>query len=131
MKKMLKKRTGAVTIRPDDYQRRKAEHMRRMHSKKKRKKKQKRQSVSGKLCISCMVLVLTLIMTTQIVRLHHKDQEYQQKLEQLQSQLEEEQQRSDELADMEDYIGTDEYYEDMARTRLGMVFQDEILFKQK
>lgn len=96
-----------------------------------RRKKKKKQARTGKICISCMVLVLTLIMSVQIVRLYHKDQEYQQQEKQLESQLNEEQQRSEELEQQQEYVGTDQYVEDMARTRLGMVYPDEILFKEQ
>ena len=45
-----------------------------MRSKKRRKKK----SRSGRVCISCIALVVTVILSFQIVRLYHQDQGYQQ-----------------------------------------------------
>ncbi len=96
-----------------------------------RNKRKKRQSRTGKICISFMVLVLTLILSVQIVRLYHKDQTYRAQQEELEAQLEEEEERAAELEEEEAYVGTDEYVEDVARSRLGMVYEDEILFKEE
>ncbi|MCD8300139.1 MAG: septum formation initiator family protein [Clostridiales bacterium] len=85
----------------------------------------------GKLCISCMVLVLIGILSFQIVKLYHKDQAYEAQQEELQAELDAEEQRTEELEAEQDYVGTDEYVEDMARSKLGMVYPDEILFKEE
>lgn len=98
-----------------------------MHSKKRKKKK---KTGSGKICISCIALAVTAILSVQIVRLHHVDQGYQQEQQELEAQLEDEQQRSEDLEKQQEYVGTDQYVEDVARSKLGMVYQDEILFKE-
>ncbi len=95
------------------------------------KRRKKRQSRAGRICVSFMVLALTAILSVQIVRLYHKDQSYQEQEAQLQAQLEEEQQRAEDLEEQEEYIGSDEYVEDMARTKLGMVYEDEIQFREE
>ncbi|MCD7982417.1 MAG: septum formation initiator family protein [Clostridiales bacterium] len=97
-----------------------------MHNRRKRRK-----SRAGRICVSFMVLALTAILSVQIVRLYQKDQSYQEQEAQLQAQLEEEQQRAEDLEEQEAYIGSDEYVEDMARTKLGMVYEDEILFREE
>ncbi len=78
-----------------------------------------------------MVLVLTLIMSVQIVRLYHKDQDYQKQQQELQAQLDEEKQRAEDLEARQEYVGTDQYVEDVARQKLGMVYPDEIVFKEE
>lgn len=95
------------------------------------KKKKKKQNRMGKRCIIGMVLALTLIMSVQIVRLHEKNSDYKQQEEELKAKLEEEQQRSEELQEQEAYVGSDEYVEDTARSRLGMSYEDEIIFKEQ
>ncbi|MCD8109711.1 MAG: septum formation initiator family protein [Clostridiales bacterium] len=97
-----------------------------MHSRRK-----KRQSRAGRVCISFMVLALTAILSVQIVRLYHKDQSYQEQEAQLEAQLSDEQERAAELEAQEEYVGSDEYVEDIARSKLGMVYEDEILFKEQ
>ncbi len=101
--------------------------MRRDSSRKRKKKK----SRTGKICISCMVLVLTGILSIQIVRLYHRDEDYLERQEQLAAELAEEEQRAEDLQQQEEYIGSDEYVEEIARTKLGMVYPDEILFKEE
>ncbi|MCD8216529.1 MAG: septum formation initiator family protein [Clostridiales bacterium] len=95
------------------------------------RRKKKRRANTGRICISCMVLVLTLILSVQIVRLYHKDQSLQAQQEELEAQKTEEEQRAADLEEEEEYVGTDEYVEDVARSKLGMVYEDEILFKEE
>ncbi len=91
----------------------------------------KKRSRTGKICISLMVVMLIGILSFQIVNLYHKDQAYEEQQSQLEAELEEEQQRTEDLEAEQEYVGTDEYVEDMARSKLGMVYPDEILFKEE
>ncbi len=94
-------------------------------------KKIRRKAGTGKICISCMVLILTGILSFQIVRLYQQDAAYQERKEQLAEELTEEEERTEELRQKESYVGTDAYVEEVARTKLGMVYPDEILFKEE
>ncbi len=94
-------------------------------------KSKKRRAGTGKILITIMVIVLAFILFFQIVRLHNKDLAYQEQEEQLTAELEEEEQRAEDLKEQESYIGTDAYVEEVARTKLGMVYPDEILFKEE
>lgn len=49
---------------------------------------------------------------------------------QLEQQLKYEQQRADAVDDLAEKAGTDEYYEAVARNKLGMIKKDEIIFKE-
>ncbi len=51
--------------------------------------------------------------------------------EQLQAQLDEEKEREEELKQKEDYVGSKEYIEDEAKAKLGMAYDNEIIFKEK
>ncbi len=95
------------------------------------KGRRKRRSGTGKICISCMVVILAGILSFQIVRLYNRDEEYLKQEEQLSEQLAYEEQRAEDLERQQEYIGSDEYVEDVARAKLGMVYPDEILFKEK
>ncbi len=94
-------------------------------------KSKKRRAGTGKALITLMVIVLAVILTFQIVRLNNKNQAYQEQEELLSAQLDEEEQRAEDLKEQEAYIGTDAYVEEVARTKLGMVYPDEILFKEE
>lgn len=54
---------------------------------------------------------------------------YNTRLEKLDEQLEEERQRTQEIDDLKDYMKTDEYAEQVAREKLGLVKGNEIIFK--
>ena len=95
------------------------------------KRRKKKQNRAGKICISCMVLVLIMILSVQIVRLYGKNEEYKMQQKQLEAQLEEENQRAKDLQEQEKYVGSDEYVEDTAKSKLGMAYKDEIVFKEK
>ena len=97
------------------------------------RRKYKNQNRGGKICISCMVVVLTLILSVQIVRLYEKNEQYKIQQEQLQAQLEEEEARSEALKEQEEQLLSNEeaYVEDVARGRLGMSKKNEIVFKEQ
>ncbi len=95
------------------------------------KVRKKRRPRRGKICISCMVVILAGILSFQIVRLHNRDEEYLSQQEQLAEQLAYEEQRAEDLERQQEYVGSDEYIEDVARAKLGMVYPDEILFKEE
>ena len=78
-----------------------------------------------------MVVVLIMVLSVQIVHLHGKNQDYRAQQKELEAQLEQEQQRAQDLKEEEDYVGSDQYVEDTARSKLGMAHKDEIVFKEK
>lgn len=97
----------------------------------KMRQRKKKQNRTGKICISCMVLVLTLIMSVQIVHLYGVNEGYKQEEKAKQAQLKDEQDRAQELKDKEAYVGSDQYVVDTAKSKLGMTYPDEIVFKEK
>lgn len=54
---------------------------------------------------------------------------YSQKESELQSQLDEESERAEEIEDYSRYVDSDEFAEKMAREKFGLVKEDEIVFK--
>ena len=44
---------------------------------------------------------------------------------------EEETEREGKLSDYEEYIDSQEYVEDTARSKLGLIYDDEIIFREK
>lgn len=96
-----------------------------------RRKPRKVRNRVGKLCVSFMVLALVLILSVQIVHLYEKNESYKAQEAQLQAQLEAETERSEQLKEKEAYVGSQEYIEDVAKTKLGMTYDNEIVFKEK
>ena len=97
----------------------------------KMKQKKKSKNRTGRVCISCMVLVLTLIMSVQIAHLYGVNEGYKKEEKAKQAQLKDEQDRASELQEKEAYVGSDQYVIDTAKSKLGMTFPDEIVFKEK
>ena len=87
----------------------------------KMKQRKKSKNRTGKICISCMVVVLTLIMSVQIGHLYQVNEGYKQ----------DEKTKHAELQEKEAYVGSDQYIVDTAKSKLGMTYPDEIVFKEK
>jgi cell division protein DivIC len=91
----------------------------------------KKKNKTGRMSIACILMVLLLFMSVQIIKLYQKDQEYIAREADLTTQFEQETERADQLSDYEKYIGSQEYVEDTAKSKLGMVYDHEIIFKEK
>ena len=67
----------------------------------------------------------------QICKLKQKDSDYQAKEAELQQEKQDETQRSSELDDLEEYMKSSQYIEDVAKSKLGLTYKNEIIFKEK
>jgi cell division protein DivIC len=94
-------------------------------------RRQKKKNKAGRASIACIVICLLAVMSVQVVRLYNKNQEYAAKEAQLNQQLEEETERENEIAAYEQYIGSQDYVEDTAKSKLGLVYDNEMIFKEK
>ncbi len=47
----------------------------------------------------------------------------------LEEQIEEEKARTKEIEELSEYVGTDEYVEDVAKEKLGLIHENETIFK--
>ena len=63
------------------------------------------------------------------ISLHAKNKEYMAQEAELEAQIEAETNRAEEIDELEKYVGTDEYVEDVAKEKLGLVYPNEILFE--
>jgi cell division protein DivIC len=94
------------------------------------RRKRKRRS-SGTVGITVIVLAFMAVMMVQIVNIKAKDAEYEAKENELLQQYEEETQRSTEIDELETYMDSSEYIEEVAKTKLGLTYKNEIIFKEK
>jgi len=81
--------------------------------------------------ITVIVLIMIGVMSVQIVDLYEKDQKYSLQEQELEKEKQAELVREKELEEYEKYTQTQEYIEDMAKSRLGLVYEDEIVFKEE
>ena len=86
---------------------------------------------TGKLCVTLIVLAMIGVMSVQIVNLYKKDQQLIEQENILKEQKKEELARQKEIEDIEAYTQTQEFIEDTAKSKLGLVYRDEIIFKEK
>ena len=89
-----------------------------------------KQNRLAKLSISCMVCLLVVLMSTQIVKLYNKNQELIEKESAFEQQKLEEEARSKELEALEKSMDSKEYIEKEAH-RYGLFYDDEIIYREK
>jgi cell division protein DivIC len=93
------------------------------------RKGRKKRHNAGTISVVVIVLGFLLIMSVQIYKLKQKDDLYAEREENLMQQIADEQERASELEEMDLYTQSIEYIKDMAN-RLGLVFDNEIIFKE-
>jgi cell division protein DivIC len=76
------------------------------------------------------VVILMAVLFLQSSRLEKRIQAGDQQISELESKTEEENQRTDEIKQLQKYMQSDEYKEQVAKDKLGMVKDGEIIFKE-
>ena len=82
-------------------------------------------------CISAVILLLVAVISVSSISLQAKNKSYIAKEQELAEQIEAEKARAEEMAELESYVGTSEYVEDVAKDKLGMAYENEIIFKAR
>lgn len=90
----------------------------------------KKQNRMAKLSITCMVLMLIGMMSTQIIKLYQKNEELALREKTYEEQKQEELARQQELAELEKTMQSQEYIEQEAH-RYGLFYEDEIIFRER
>lgn len=94
------------------------------------RRRRKDDNRAGKICISLILIAFMAAMSVQIARTYEKDQEYMARQAELEAQLEAQEARQQELRQYESYTQTPEYVEDIAKSKLGLAYENEIIFKE-
>ena len=92
----------------------------------KRKKRVNRLGMTG-ICI--VLITFTCILSVKTVQLKDKRKGYQSRIEVLQGQIGKEEDYAAQLEEKRIYVQTKQYVEEMAREKLGLVNEDELLIK--
>lgn len=92
-----------------------------------RKRRQNRMSM---LLVTMVVVMIIVVVSISSVQLKAKNQEQQQTMENLSTQIAEEEKRSEEIEDYRKYTQTKKYAEEVAKEKLGLVYEGEIIFKE-
>lgn len=81
--------------------------------------------------IPFMVIAVVFVLGFQLMGLYTKLSDYKSREAALTKELEDAMTTKEELTDYEAYTKTDEYIQNLARTKLGLVKENEIIFKEK
>ena len=95
-----------------------------------RKKKAEKKRRTTELSITIVLCLLVGVLTVKGISLQQKVNANASRISSPNSQIAKEKQRTDEIDDLKEYMQTDEYIEKTAREKLGMVKDNEILFKE-
>lgn len=97
----------------------------------KTKSRMKRDRRSHMVTWGILLIALAVFAVSSIagLQLKQKNQSYQAREKALQEEIEKEEERSEEIEDLEAYTKTKKYVEDVAKDKLGLVYEDEIIFK--
>ena len=80
--------------------------------------------------ITSVVCLLMVILLVQGQRLNAQASATEQRMAELEQQIEDENQRTQEIGDLEEYMQSDEYLEKVAKDKLGLIKDGEIIFKE-
>lgn len=100
-------------------------------SRRRRQKKRIQRHKRSVLAVSAVILLLVVVVSASSMTLRARDKSYQAQEMELKEQIKEEKARKAEIKELEKYVGTDEYVEDVAKDKLGLVHENEIIFKAK
>ncbi|MBQ0028110.1 MAG: septum formation initiator family protein [Lachnospiraceae bacterium] len=92
------------------------------------KKRQNRVSV---ILIAIVVFLLLIVVSVGKYNIKQKKAEYDKREQVLREQIAEEEERSQEIDEYEKYTKTKKYAEEIAKEQLGLVKDDEIIFKEE
>ncbi|MCR5374344.1 MAG: septum formation initiator family protein [Lachnospiraceae bacterium] len=92
-----------------------------------RKKSKKRQSH----VVTITLLLLLIVLGFNMVKLYSKNRALEKQEKYYSDAIEDEMERSENLTEYEKFTKTIEFIEKMAREKLGLVFGNEIIFKEE
>ena len=98
--------------------------MKKVQGKRARAKRQLQHKLSM-YAIAAVIIVLIATLSVASSSLLAKNKEYIAQ----EAQIQAEENRAEEIDELEEYVGTEEYVEDVAKEKLGLVYPNEILFE--
>ncbi|MCR5509181.1 MAG: septum formation initiator family protein [Lachnospiraceae bacterium] len=91
--------------------------------------KKRRQNRLGMMLVAFVVAMLFIVMSISMFSLNKKRNAYIDRKMNLEKQIESENERAEELVEYEKYTKTAAYVEEVAKDKLGLVYEDEIVFQ--
>ncbi|MCD8396393.1 MAG: septum formation initiator family protein [Lachnospiraceae bacterium] len=94
-----------------------------------RRKKPSTGNRRGMYAIAAIVMVLLLGLLVQSQSLRAQNAEYVEQIAELEEQIQDEEVRADEIDELSEYLNSDEYVEKLAREKLGLVYEDDVVYR--
>lgn len=94
-----------------------------------RVKNRKGHNRIGMLLVLTAVIMLLITLSVKSYGLYAKNQNYIETEKELEAKIDDEKDRTKELEDLQKYMQTKKYVEEIAKDKLGLVNKDEIIFK--
>lgn len=95
-----------------------------------RKKKIMRHSNRNNfVVITLAVLFLCGVLTYKTISLSEQTAKYQATIDEYQKDMDKLEQEKEDIAELKEYVESDRYIEEMAREKLGLVYEDEVIFE--
>lgn len=91
--------------------------------------RRKRQNHFGMIMVMLLVGMFCSVIAYKSYTLKVKREEYNKKIDVLEKQILEQEERTKELEEYEKYTKTIKYVEEVAKDKLGLVYEDEIVFE--
>lgn len=89
----------------------------------------RKQNKFAMMLVTLVLLMLILAVNIRKSELKEKQAAYAEKQQDLQEKIDKEEARAKEIEEYEKYTQTQKYIEDVAKEKLGLVYEDEIVFK--
>ena len=93
-----------------------------------RRKPQNRMSM---MLVSLVVLILAGVVAVKSAQLQQKKEIYEARQKELEAQIADEELRAEEIEEYRKYTQTKKYVEEVAKDKLGLVYEDEIVIKEE
>ena len=93
--------------------------------------RKKRQNRTGMLLVTAVVLMMLIVVTVKSIELRAQRDAYAYREQLLLDEIAEEEARSESIAEYEKYTQTKKYVEEIAKDKLGLVYEGEIIFKDE
>ena len=93
--------------------------------------RKKRQNRFGMFLVTTVVVMMLVVVAVKSIELRQKLALYQEKELILEEQIEEEKARTEEIEEYQKYTQTKKYIEEVAKDKLGLVNEGEIIFKDE
>ena len=94
------------------------------------RKKKKAHKKTNRVLVTLIAVFVLGVMSVQIYNLYRTDSAYARRERELEADLSAQKDRQEELSNYEAYTKTEEYMEGIAKSKLGMVHKNEIIFRE-